>query len=54
MKKKILYSLLISFLLSLADVQAQQKSYSESRGISTFAAAQSRAPRKCYDAFLWN
>ena len=45
MKKRFYILLLISFLLSLADVQAQQKATPKAgEGISTFLLRHNRAP----------
>lgn len=53
MKKRFYILLLISFLLSLADVQAQQKSTPKAgEGISTFLLRHNRAPKKYYDDFV--
>ena len=53
MKKRFYILLLISFLLSLADVQAQQKATPKAgEGISTFLLRHNRAPKKYYDDFV--
>ena len=55
MKKRFYILLLISFLLSLADVQAQQKATPKAgEGISTFLLRHNRAPKKYYDDFIKN
>ena len=53
MKKRFYILLLISFLLSLADVQAQQKATPKAgEGIYTFLLRHNRAPKKYYDDFV--
>ena len=53
MKKRFYILLLISFLLSLAGVQAQQKATPKAgEGISTFLLRHNRAPKKYYDDFV--
>lgn len=53
MKKRFYILLLISFLLSLAGVQAQQKATPKAgEGISTFLQRHNRSPRKYHDDFV--
>lgn len=53
MKKRFYILLLISFLLSLTGVQAQQKATPKAgEGISTFLQRHNRSPRKYHDDFV--
>lgn len=53
MKKRFYIFLLISFLLSLAGVQAQQKATPKAgEGISTFLLRHNRSPKKYHDDFV--